>query len=105
MVLFEFRFWLKNFSEKPFGKFLNIAPHVVDTLLLASGLMLMFLSGISPFNSQWLLAKLILVMVYIVFGFIALKATGVKRTVAFILANLTIIYIIFVAIKKMFYFS
>ena len=40
-------------------------PHWIDTALLVSGLGLIYLTGFTPFNSQWLAVKLCLLVVYI----------------------------------------
>ncbi|MGS0683020.1 SirB2 family protein [Shewanella sp. 125m-7] len=55
-------------------KVIKIAPHVIDTLLLLSGLVLCFQIQQYPFVDPWLTEKLGAVAAYIVLATIALKA-------------------------------
>ncbi len=48
-------------------------PHLVDTLLLATGLGLLSITGLSPFVVPWLGFKLLLLLGYIVFGALGLR--------------------------------
>ena len=47
------------------GKALRIAPHLIDTLLLAAGVTLAVLAGFSPHKQPWLAAKLVALLAYI----------------------------------------
>ena len=80
----------------------RVAPHVVDTLLLASAIALAWQSGQYPFAQSWLTAKLLALIAYIVLGTIALKRGRTKglRTVAFWLALLVVLYIVSVALTR-----
>ncbi len=68
-------------------KWLKITPHIVDTVLLASGITLIFITGFIPFTpaAPWLTEKITCVLVYIALGFIALKLGKTKliRSIAF----------------------
>ena len=68
-------------------KWLKITPHIVDTVLLASGIALIFITGFIPFTpaAPWLTEKITCVLVYIALGFIALKLGKTKliRSIAF----------------------
>ncbi|WP_086983363.1 SirB2 family protein [Vibrio aphrogenes] len=68
-------------------KWLKVTPHVVDTLLLVSGVALIFITGFIPFTAAgaWLTEKISCVLVYIALGFVALKLGRNKiiRSVAF----------------------
>ena len=55
-------------------KFLKIAPHVIDTFLLLSGVALCFIIQQFPLENAWLTEKLGAVVAYIVLGIIAMKA-------------------------------
>jgi uncharacterized membrane protein SirB2 len=72
------------------NKALKVFPHINDTFLLASGVALIFITHFIPFTpaAPWLSEKLILVVLYIVLGFIALKLgkNKAQRTVAFVAA-------------------
>jgi uncharacterized membrane protein SirB2 len=48
-------------------------PHLVDTLLLATGIGLLSITGLSPFVVPWLGFKLLLLLGYIVFGALGLR--------------------------------
>ena len=80
----------------------RIAPHVVDTLLLASAIALAWQSGQYPFAQSWLTAKLLALVAYIVLGTIALKRgrTRAMRVVAFVLALATVLYLFSVALTR-----
>lgn len=67
---------------------LKIAPHIIDTLLLASGVTLWILVG-WPLIS-WLGLKLALVVAYILLGMAAFKASAPARAVGFYLAALLV---------------
>ncbi|MYN10153.1 regulator SirB [Massilia sp. FT127W] len=77
-------------------------PPIIDTLLLASALMLAVSTGQSPLVQPWLAAKLTAVVVYIVLGTLALKRarTHTGQRAAFLAAVATLAYIIAVAISK-----
>ncbi|WP_105900976.1 SirB2 family protein [Vibrio gangliei] len=68
-------------------KLFKVTPHVVDTILLASGIALIFITGFIPFTAAgaWLTEKISCVLVYIALGFVALKLGRNKiiRSVAF----------------------
>ena len=54
-------------------RWVRILPHVIDTILLASALGLVWLSAQYPFEQAWLTAKVMALIAYIVLGSIALK--------------------------------
>lgn len=66
----------------------RIAPHVVDTVLLTSALMLTTIIHQYPFVHGWLTVKVLALVVYIVLGSIAIKRGRTKavRAVAFVAA-------------------
>ncbi|MDO5357245.1 MAG: SirB2 family protein [Conchiformibius sp.] len=72
IILFNLRFWLRTAKPaRPLPKVLNILPHINDTLLLCSG---MLLAAIAKFSlSGWLGLKLLLVVAYIGCGFVCMK--------------------------------
>ena len=80
---------------------LRVAPHVVDTMLLASALWLVHVLHLPFFQTPWLLAKVAGLVVYIALGSLALRK-GRPRTVraaAFVAALLTAGWIVTVAIR------
>ncbi len=84
------------------ARFVRIAPHVVDTALLASALWLAWLTAQYPFVQSWLTAKVFALLAYIVLGSIALSRGRTKgiRLVAFALALCTALYILSVALLR-----
>lgn len=84
------------------ARFVRIAPHVVDTVLLASALWLAWMLRQYPFVHGWLTAKVLGLLVYIVLGSIALRRgrTRTTRAAAFAGALLTAAYVVAVALTK-----
>lgn len=76
-------------------------PHVIDTVLLSSAIGLVIVVQQYPFVHDWLTAKLFALIVYIVFGSIALKygATRRIRITAFAAALAVFAYIVSVALS------
>jgi uncharacterized membrane protein SirB2 len=83
-------------------RFVRIAPHVVDTLLLASAIWLAWMLGAAPFAQGWLTAKVLGLVAYIVLGSLALRRGPTKavRSAAFVAALLTAAYIVSVAVTR-----
>ncbi len=82
-------------------RWVKIIPHIVDTLLLTSAIIIVIMSGQYPFAQDWLTAKLLALFAYIGLGTIALRGkTKVVRVWAFIAALVVFIYIGAVAITK-----
>ena len=77
-------------------------PHIVDTILLLSGVTLAWQLRLSPTAAPWLAAKLVGLVVYIGLGMIALRRGRTKRqrTVAWIAALVTFGYIVSVALTR-----
>jgi uncharacterized membrane protein SirB2 len=95
--------WLWLASEKgPFSKrWIRIAPHVVDTLFLATGVALMLLTAQYPWTTPWLAAKLIGLLAYILSGVAAMSARSTRaRTLAFLCAIVMYAWIVSVARLK-----
>ena len=84
------------------SRFVRIAPHIIDTLLLASAVALAWMSAQYPFAQAWLTAKVVALVAYILLGTIALKRGRSKpvRAAAFALALATVLYILAVAYTR-----
>jgi uncharacterized membrane protein SirB2 len=80
----------------------RIAPHVVDTALLASAIALAWMAGAVPLRDAWLTAKILGLLVYIVLGSIALKRgrTRAQRAIAGALAVVVFAFIVSAAVTK-----
>jgi uncharacterized membrane protein SirB2 len=80
----------------------RIAPHVVDTAFLISGIWLIVLLQLRVMQQEWLIAKIVALILYIVFGAIALRRgrTIQVRTAAFVAALTAYLYIMGAALLK-----
>ncbi|WGG52790.1 SirB2 family protein [Rugamonas sp. DEMB1] len=83
-------------------RWVRVAPHIIDTALLASAVTLAVLSGQYPLAQGWLSAKVLALLLYIVLGTVALKRgkTRAVRAGAFAAALACFGYIVAVAVSK-----
>jgi uncharacterized membrane protein SirB2 len=95
--------WMLAGSSLLAQRWVRITPHVVDTMLLASALLLAATLGQYPFVDGWLTAKVTGLLAYIVLGTIALKRGRSRRVrvTAWITAQLVFFYIVAVAVTRM----
>ena len=79
----------------------RVLPHVVDTVLLASGIALALRLHLGPLEQPWLAAKLVALPVYVLLGSLALRRarTPRGRALFFVLALLTALYIVGAALR------
>jgi uncharacterized membrane protein SirB2 len=91
--------WMMAASPLLQARWVRIVPHIIDTLLLASGIGLAVLIQQYPLVHGWLTAKLIALILYIVLGTLALKRgkTRGQRVAAWIAALLVFGYMVAVA--------
>lgn len=84
------------------ARFVRVAPHVVDTALLASAVWLAWFLGQYPFVHGWLTAKLLGLVAYIAFGTVALRRgrTRAIRAAAFAAAIASAGYVVSVAMTR-----
>lgn len=80
-------------------RWVKVLPHVIDSVLLFSGVSLAVLLQQNPLQQQWLQVKLLLLLLYIVLGSIALKRGRNKfqKTVAWLGALLVVLAIVVIA--------
>ncbi|HSQ03738.1 MAG TPA: SirB2 family protein, partial [Burkholderiales bacterium] len=92
--------WMMRGSLALRGRWVRIAPHVVDTVLLASAITLAVLVRQYPFVVGWLTAKVIALVAYIGLGTIALHRgkTMRMRVMMWIVAQAVFLYIVAVAV-------
>lgn len=78
---------------------LRFLPHVIDTVLLTTALMLLGIVHQYPFVHGWLTVKVVLLVVYVVLGSIAIKRGRTRqiRIAAFVAALATVGFIYTVA--------
>ena len=89
-------FWVFNNAEMMNKKWVKIVPHINDTILLVTAIMLAVGIQQYPFTQDWLTAKFIALLLYIVFGTLALKRAKKTKNkmIFFILSLLMFSYII-----------
>ena len=77
-------------------------PHLIDTVLLASGIWLAITLHINPLEHFWLGAKLLALLAYIWLGFIALRLGRTRRAriIALVAALLCFAYMLGAAVTK-----
>jgi uncharacterized membrane protein SirB2 len=94
--------WMLRDSTMLQQRWVRIVPHIVDTALLASALIMVFWSVQYPFVQPWLTAKVLGLIVYVMLGTVALKRgkTRAARGWALVAALLTFAYIVMVAFTK-----
>lgn len=94
--------WMLADSPRLRARWVRIAPHVVDTILLASAIYLAVTIQQYPGVNQWLTAKVVGLVVYVVLGSIGLKRGRNKqvRVVAWLAALATSAYIVGVALTR-----
>jgi uncharacterized membrane protein SirB2 len=92
--------WMVRGSVLLQRRWVKIVPHVVDTLLLTSAILLALAIRQYPFVASWLTAKVIGLALYIALGTIALKRgrTRAIRVSAWIAAQVVFFYIVAVAV-------
>jgi len=93
--------WMMRGSPLLGRRLVRIVPHVVDTLLLVSAILLAVAIHQYPFVNGWLTAKVIGLVAYIALGTIALKRgrTRKVRIATWIAAQLVFFYIVAVAVN------
>ncbi len=95
------RFGLSQINPKILNnKILKIAPHVIDTILLLSGIALVAQGEWLEREYYWIESKFILLICYIIFGIVAMRLSGFIRWLAFLCAITCYSFIFNIAITK-----
>ncbi len=94
---FLLRFAVRLRRGRRLGGMWRIAPHVIDTGLLVTGLWMALRFRWSPLEQPWLMAKLAALAFYIVLGAVALRRGAPMAAVA---AVAIFGYIVAVAVTK-----
>ena len=94
--------WMMRESPWRQKKWVRIAPHVIDTILLGSAILLAMQIQQYPFVQGWLTAKVLALLAYIVIGAIGLKYGSTKkiRVSAWLVAIAIFLYIVLVALTR-----
>ncbi|WP_281728904.1 SirB2 family protein [Brenneria roseae] len=107
LFLFVLRFfWLCRQPAMLQQRWVKILPHINDTLLLLSGLALVFINHVYPFTAEqsWLTEKLFGVIIYIFLGSIALgkrPRSQKVRWLAFIFALVCFYLVMQISLTKL----
>ena len=94
--------WMLRDSTLLQQRWVKATPHIVDTLLLVSAIILAVQFRFSPLEQPWLMVKIIALLVYIGAGMVALRFGRSKtvRLYAWLFGLATILYIMSVATSK-----
>lgn len=103
ITLFTIRgVWHLRASERLKLAWVRVAPHVVDALLLLSGIVMVLWTGQYPGAVPWLTVKLVAVVVYIGLGMLAFRfaPSRTSRLLAWLGALAVFAYIVWVAVNR-----
>ena|SRR3990172_2990208 len=94
--------WMMQESPWLQKKWVRVAPHIIDTVLLGSAILLAMQIRQYPFVQNWLTAKVLALLAYIVIGAIGLKYGSTKkiRVSAWLVAIAIFLYIVLVALTR-----
>ena len=94
--------WMMRNSPVLALRWMKIAPHAVDTVLLVSAVALAIRLGISPLAAPWLMAKIAALLLYIGLGLVAIRYGRTPRAhlSAWLAAQAAFFYIAAVALTK-----
>lgn len=81
-------------------KWVKISPHVVASILLLTGFALVFQGDWLAADYGWIVAKLLVLFVYIGLGVVTIRQQGHKRWLGFAGALMCLFYIAKVAVTK-----
>jgi uncharacterized membrane protein SirB2 len=92
--------WMMQESPWLQKKWVRVAPHIIDTILLVSAILLAMQIQQYPFVQNWLTAKVLALIAYIVIGAVGLKYGRTKkiRIAAWLVAIAIFLYIVLVAL-------
>lgn len=94
--------WMLCASPLLGRRWVRVVPHLIDSALLASAVALAVTSGQYPLAQDWLTAKVVALLAYILCGTMALKRgrTRAVRSVFFVAALAILGYIVSVAMAR-----
>ena len=94
--------WMIRESPRLHKTWVRVLPHIIDTTLLVSAILLAWLIRQYPFVHGWLTAKVLALVAYIVIGAVGLKYGKTKkiRISAWLVAIAVFIYIVLVALTR-----
>ena len=94
--------WMLTDSPMRQKKWVKITPHIVDTILLVSAIILVVQTAQYPFEQAWLTAKVMGLLAYIALGLVALRFAKTKPVagIAYVSAIAVFVYIVMAAVQK-----
>lgn len=94
--------WLIQDSENLCQRWVKILPHINDTVLLVSAILLAVAIQQNPLEHAWLAAKISGLLVYIGLGMVAMRFGKTRKTriTAWVAALFVFAYIVLVALTK-----
>lgn len=94
--------WMLHDSTRLQLRWVKTVPHVIDTALLASAVLLALNIGQYPGTHSWLTAKIMALLLYIGLGMVAIKRGRTKqiRVLAWLGAIAVFAYIVSVALTR-----
>jgi uncharacterized membrane protein SirB2 len=94
--------WMTRESPWLQKKWVRVAPHIIDTILLGSAILLAMQIQQYPFVQGWLTAKVLALIAYVVVGAVGLKYGRTKkiRIAAWLAAIAIFVYIVLVALTR-----
>jgi uncharacterized membrane protein SirB2 len=94
--------WLIRESPGGHKTWVRVLPHIIDTTLLVSAILLAWQIRQYPFVHAWLTAKVLALVAYIVIGAVGLKYGKTKkiRVTAWLVAMAIFLYIVLVALTR-----
>lgn len=94
--------WMLGDSPLLRSRATRVLPHVVDTALLASGVVMLWRLHLYPTHQPWLAAKLVAIVCYVALGVVALRGRSRRgvRAGAFVLALAVFAYVVAVAVTR-----
>jgi len=101
--LFTLRFaWLMLNSQQLNRKWVKITPHIIDTLLIIIGVMMVVQLSINPLEQLWLAEKMLALIAYIFTGVYTLKfaRNRMMKIIGYLGAMGWIMLIVRIAITK-----
>jgi len=101
VITFFGRVYLAQFKpELLANKWIKISPHILASLLLLTGIGLVFQGNWLAGDYGWIVVKLLLMFGFIGLGILTMKEQGEKRWYAFAGALFCLVYIVKIAVTK-----
>lgn len=94
-------YWMFSGSVLLQHRLTRVLPHIIDTVFLGSGIVLLAFLGTAPLTRPWMLLKIAGLVAYVVLAVIALKRgrTTATRATAFVAAIAVFAYTYGVAVS------